>query len=194
MKKISAHLHKTLGFTLIELLIVIAVLGILAVAVLSAINPIEQMNRSRDTGSRSDAEQLIGAIDRYYTSKGYYPWQTGPTDGRAAQMNSFINTKDASQFNDGTANFVLNLLSEGETSEVKSSFVNRMISPNYNTLYIYNRGNLGDSTYVCFVPQSSAFNDDANKRCNSGMPMDFDAEANVCAVAAQGGKSLSCLP
>ncbi|PJA42861.1 prepilin-type cleavage/methylation domain-containing protein, partial [Candidatus Woesebacteria bacterium CG_4_9_14_3_um_filter_39_10] len=62
------------GFTLIELLIVIAVLGILAVAVLSAINPIEQINRSRDTGSRSDAEQLLGGVDRYYATNGYYPW------------------------------------------------------------------------------------------------------------------------
>ncbi|NIT03538.1 prepilin-type N-terminal cleavage/methylation domain-containing protein, partial [Candidatus Saccharibacteria bacterium] len=52
------------GFTMIELLIVIAVIGILAIAVLAAINPIEQINRGRDTGSRSDAEQLIGAIDR----------------------------------------------------------------------------------------------------------------------------------
>ena len=31
------------GFTLIELLIVISILGILAVAVLSAINPVEQL-------------------------------------------------------------------------------------------------------------------------------------------------------
>ena len=46
-----------LGFTMIELLIVITILGILAVAVLSAINPIEQINRGRDTGRQSDAEQ-----------------------------------------------------------------------------------------------------------------------------------------
>jgi prepilin-type N-terminal cleavage/methylation domain-containing protein len=64
------------GFTMIELLIVIAVLGILAVAVLASINPIEQINRGRDTGSRGDAEQLISAIDRYYAAKGYYPWMT----------------------------------------------------------------------------------------------------------------------
>ena len=68
---------KRKGFTLIELLIVITLLGILAVAVLSAINPIEQINRSRDTSSKSDAEQLINAIDRYYASKGYYPWTSG---------------------------------------------------------------------------------------------------------------------
>lgn len=68
---------RRLGFTMIELLIVIAVLGILAVAVLAANNPIEQINRGRDTGSRSDAEQLLSAIDRYYAGKGYYPWADG---------------------------------------------------------------------------------------------------------------------
>jgi prepilin-type N-terminal cleavage/methylation domain-containing protein len=51
---------KRLGFTMIELLIVIAVLGILAVAVLAQLTS-EQINRGRDTGSRSDAEQLISA-------------------------------------------------------------------------------------------------------------------------------------
>ena len=64
------------GFTMIELLVVIAILGILAVAVLSAINPIEQINRGRDTGSRSDAEQLLSAIDRYNAFNGYFPWVT----------------------------------------------------------------------------------------------------------------------
>ena len=49
---------------MIELLIVIAILGILAVAVLAAINPIDRLT-GRDTGTRSDAEQLLGAIDRF---------------------------------------------------------------------------------------------------------------------------------
>ena len=68
------------GFTMIELLIVIAVLGVLATAVLSAINPIEQINRGRDTGSRSDSEQLLSAFDRYYTTQELYPWQDTADD------------------------------------------------------------------------------------------------------------------
>ena len=63
------------GFTMIELLIVIAVIGILAVAVLSAINPLEQIRRGRDTGSRSDSEQLISAINRRYSVLALFPWQ-----------------------------------------------------------------------------------------------------------------------
>lgn len=62
------------GFTMIELLVVIAVLGILAVAVLSAINPIEQINKGRDTGHQSDAEQLLSGVDRYFALHELYPW------------------------------------------------------------------------------------------------------------------------
>ena len=84
MKKLLAWLKKLFGssesgFTLIELLIVITILGILATAVLAAINPLEQISRGRDTGSKSDAEQLLSGIARYNAAQGYYPWQTAPS-------------------------------------------------------------------------------------------------------------------
>jgi prepilin-type N-terminal cleavage/methylation domain-containing protein len=61
------------GFTMIELLVVIAVIGVLAVAVLSSINPIEQINKGRDTDiGRCCA--TINAIDRYYAIHEIYPW------------------------------------------------------------------------------------------------------------------------
>ena len=56
------------GFTLIELLVVITLIGILAVAVLSALNPIEQINKARDAGKRADSSQLLEALDRYFAS------------------------------------------------------------------------------------------------------------------------------
>ena len=62
------------GFTMIELLVVISVIGILAVAVLSSINPIEQINKGRDTRTRTDAAQLINAVDRYFSIQESYPW------------------------------------------------------------------------------------------------------------------------
>lgn len=64
---------KRKGFTLIEMLIVIAVIGVLAVAVLSAINPIEQMRKARDTRRRSNAAELMNALERYYTTYEAYP-------------------------------------------------------------------------------------------------------------------------
>jgi len=179
------------GFTLIELLIVIAVLGILAVAVLSAINPIEQINRSRDTGSRSDAEQLINALDRYYASKGFYAWQfgatsTNPDTGWEAVATSWTD-------DDTPAQQVLTKLSSGGTAEIKASFVNRIIDTGYNTLYVYNRGQVGDSTYICFLPKSSAFQDEAGTRCNADLPVDYPA--NSCSANCDANNNCwACLP
>jgi len=62
------------GFTLIELLIVIAILGVLAVVVLVAINPVQQLARTRDAGRMSTVAQLGHAAESYYTShNGVYP-------------------------------------------------------------------------------------------------------------------------
>lgn len=50
------------GFTLVELLIVIAVLGTLAVVVLIALNPVQQLARTRDAGRDSSVAQLGRAM------------------------------------------------------------------------------------------------------------------------------------
>jgi prepilin-type N-terminal cleavage/methylation domain-containing protein len=56
------------GFTLIELLIVIAILGVLAVVILVAINPQEQLARTRDAGRTSTITQLGHAMQAYGAS------------------------------------------------------------------------------------------------------------------------------
>jgi prepilin-type N-terminal cleavage/methylation domain-containing protein len=181
------------GFTLIELLIVIAVLGILAVAVLSAINPIEQINRSRDTGSRSDAEQLLGAIDRYYATAGYYPWKTSPSLPVVSDATAWGVVNNT--WTDGTT-AVLTKLSAAGTGELKGSFTTRITTSSYNSLYKYHEGSQGNSTYVCFLPKSSAFQAEAWARCGgtggTGLPTDLQGVAsNVCGSATT---AYSCLP
>lgn len=57
------------GFTLIELLIVIVILGILATAVLVAMDPAEQIARGKDAGIISSVGQLGHAVQAYYTSQ-----------------------------------------------------------------------------------------------------------------------------
>ncbi|MCJ7805866.1 type II secretion system GspH family protein [Patescibacteria group bacterium] len=158
------------AFTMIELLIVIAVLGILAVAVLSAINPIEQINRSRDTGNRSDSEQLISAIDRYYANNGFYPWTTGASDTATALAWTKVNTawKDS-----GGSTGVLGKLSQSGTEELKASFIDRISGTTYNFLYAQNNGLQGSSTYVCFLPKSASFKTDASTRCAGTLPTDY---------------------
>ena len=61
---------KNKGFTLIELLIVMAILGVLAVVVLVAINPVQQLARTRDAGRKSGVAQLGRSMEAYYTSRG----------------------------------------------------------------------------------------------------------------------------
>jgi len=64
------------AFTLVELLIVIGLLGAIALIVISAINPIEQSNRARDTKYKADASQLVSAAERYFVSQAAFPWTT----------------------------------------------------------------------------------------------------------------------
>jgi len=181
---------KRKGFTLIELLIVITLLGILAVAVLSAINPIEQINRSKDTARQGDCEQLINAFERYYATNGYYPWMSASGDTAALTWTAIGDTAAA-----GISN-----ISGGGTGEVKESFVTRILALD-PPLQAYNRGTQGDSTYVCFKPSSAAFREKAWKRCTEDseygdLPTDYpdDAcpEANCTAEGVDAGSATGC--
>lgn len=219
MKKTNflSKIKSQMAFTMIELLIVIAILGILAVAVLAAINPVEQINRGRDTGSRSDAEQLLSAIDRFYAYKGYYPWVTNPNATSTLAWKGVAGSTAISYDDNGTPASidpwmdaltdgcsVLDKISNGDgvdgstcvgTNEVKRSFIDKITKADYNHLYVYFSGDAGDSLYVCFKPQSGAMQEEAATRCvdtsGSGLPEDFQAAAGDVCVE---GEEYVCLP
>jgi prepilin-type N-terminal cleavage/methylation domain-containing protein len=255
-KNIMQKLKSQLGFTMIELLIVITILGILAVAVLSAINPIEQINRGRDTGSQSDTEQFLSAVDRYNAFQGYYPWQLDADDTETSIMgdNPIIDgvsgdritdialglpvqitlSQPCTELSDPTDDActidtdcpIVDRLSSGDedidatscrgAQELKDSFITRLSDASTRSLYIYHGGTAGGSTYVCFVPQSGAFETAASDRCDNdttgdpgdwtygaGLPEDIGAAARVfiCDPAtdrdADGNEdeaSMVCLP
>ena len=66
----SAHKKFFKGFTLIELLIVIAILGILAAAVLVAINPGKRTRQAQDAKRKNDIGAVATELQGYYTSPG----------------------------------------------------------------------------------------------------------------------------
>ncbi len=152
---------RLLGFTMIELLVVIAVIGVLAVAVLSSIDPLEQINKGKDTKKRSDSAQILNAIDRYYASQQEYPFAI---DSTTADGNLHIINTEMTD--------MLKYLTD--TREIKSSFKTRLLGDkgyeNYLYLYINPQGakNSGDvlGIYTCFQPSSYSFRQEALKHAS----------------------------
>lgn len=164
------------AFTMIELLVVIAVIGVMATAVLSAINPLEQINKGTDTGYRSDSEQLLSAVDRYYSSLGYFPWQNGAQD----TTNLSQAWGNVIALNTATG-FINNLES---TNEIKHGFTIRLLDPNRVPIEVmYNSAATSATMYACFTPKSNSFTTEAFNRCanttaTAGTP--FDASSTAC--------------
>lgn len=214
------------GFTMIELLVVIAILGILAVAVLAAINPLEQIRRGSDTALKSDSEQLINAIDRFIAFNNYYPWDmkgaeaTAIDDAPQRVTNTWV-------VSNGTASCpVVSILSDGMTaddppvacdsvfgaaSELKPTYKTKVLSENMGGatdatrgLFVFkNTTGVDSNQYVCFYPQSNAFQLEAKNRCvdvdGTGLPGDLvGAAPEVCDClstnATQTDLCMICLP
>lgn len=77
------------GFTLIELLIVIAILGILAAAVLVAVNPAKRQNQAKDSQTKSDIGQIATALQAYFTTPG-----SGSYPSAAEGLQLLVTNKD----------------------------------------------------------------------------------------------------
>lgn len=186
MSGLLQKLRSQAGFTMIELLVVIAVIGVLAVAVLSSINPIEQINKGRDTRSRSDAAQLIGAVDRYFAIHEKYPWnetasgqagtfadgwEWGPATADNPLGLDLADYRDEFEFNEADAtddNFWSWVVPLVNTAEIKESFGNRLANIDDNTnFYIIKPNGANRTMYTCFEPSSYSFDLEASQRCDS---------------------------
>ena len=62
---------KLISFTLLELLVVVAILGLLTILSIRALNPARI--KARDTRRVADLQQLSKALELYYLEKGFYP-------------------------------------------------------------------------------------------------------------------------
>ena len=70
------HPRSRKGFTLIELLIVMGVLGIIIGSAFFTLNPLEQLQKSRDAGRKNDLAQIQRALETFYNDYGRYPENT----------------------------------------------------------------------------------------------------------------------
>lgn len=133
------------GFTLIELLIVIAILGILAIGLMAAIDPLEQLKKGHDTATRNAVEEFYNSGMRYYAVKSKFPW--GSTAVNTSTLMSMTNT------------YLQSIVSVGE---LKTRFIDMAKENRLDRIYVtsthadpatQNR----DELTVCFLPESKAF-------------------------------------
>lgn len=152
------------GFTLIELLIVIALLGALAVGLLAALDPFEQLKKGTDTGVRNTVSEIQGSFIRYYAIKNEMPW------GVASENYSWTASE-------GTfTNYINSVIGTGE---LKADFF-KLAGNQLSTINVIATA---DSMTVCFQPKSKSFRSDFNTKYNS-----TGAEDTAC----PNGSSASC--
>jgi len=137
----------TKGFTLIELLIVIALLGALAVALLAALDPLEQIKKGTDTGVRNTVAEIASAFTRYASVKS----GTLPYSGTVAW---------GSVGTDTTGSWYQAVNAVIKTGELKTDFFS-LAQGQLNRIYI-----IGDLSryYVCFAPEAKSFKSDNNTK------------------------------
>ncbi len=146
------------GFTLIELLIVIALLGALAVALLAALDPLEQVKKGTDTGVRNTVAEIQSGAVRYSAIKGgvmpftgTLAWGTVGTVG------------------DTPAYTAINAIIG--TGELKSDFF-KLAGSQLDSIFLTGINDSSTGTQkvaACFVPGSKSFKADNNtKWINSG--------------------------
>lgn len=126
------------AFTLIEVLISVAILSILAIVVFAALNPIEQINRGRDTALIQTAENFVSAVHRYEVTTRKLPWHEN--------LSQEVLTSEPGQTIFST------LISIGE---LKTSFPSSNAS---NLAQMYLTAETDTRFFrVCFAPQSLAY-------------------------------------
>lgn len=64
---------ETNGMTLIEILVVIALIGILASGLIVILNPVKQLQKSRDANRKSEIKQIQAAVELHRSDNSRYP-------------------------------------------------------------------------------------------------------------------------
>jgi len=150
MKRQKACPTSRRGFTLVELLIVIALLGALAIGLIGALDPFEQLKKGTDTGTRDLVNQVQTAVLRYYATTNKMPW---------AIITAFTGEAlTGANMVEGVSNMIV-------AGEMKS---------NFNEIY---KGSL-NKVFVTFIPGSATSSIEI-RACYSPASKSFQVEPNT---------------
>lgn len=174
----------TKGFTLIELLIVIALLGALAVGLLAALDPFEQLKKGTDTGVRNTAAELHGSMVRYYGIKNQMPWcaNVGCTTFRDSLGSEALPA--AGVLGTGLGETITEIAGAGE---LKANF-SELAGGALGKITVFG-ANSTATVEVCYKPNAKSFINDPNTK--------FAAATGIETVdgtcAGEGGADLTCV-
>jgi len=184
MKKFSKGLALSLskGFTLIELLIVIALLGALAVGLLAALDPFEQLKKGTDTSVRNTVAELQGSVIRYYGIKNYMPWCT------LAACTVFRDGDDNDYATPILGNAWTTTIAEIESAgELKTGFSAIAGSGTMAKITIWGVNASNPKIKVCYKPTAKSFINDPNTK----FLLATGLESATC--KGMGGADVTCL-
>lgn len=166
------------GFTLIELLIVIALLGALAVGLIGAIDPFEQLKKGTDTATRDLVSQVQTAIIRYYSVKNNMPYTADPTS-------TDLKTAPIGPEGFGAIQAMVN------AGELRADF-NDIQAGKLDKVWVTGTGAIAGedpAASVCYMPTSKSFKNDPNtKYTKAGVVVTV---APLC-IGQTGGTATDC--
>lgn len=138
------------GFSLIEIVVVVAIVAALIIAVISALNPIEQINRGRDSSSLLLASEFIKTTDRFQAINQPHPWEE---DLLAEPLNSNLSREIIDKF--------------VSANELKNSYISQSAQKLEKVFVTTHNGY--EEIFACFLPESKAFEShDLTKFSQSG--------------------------
>jgi len=185
----------TRGFTLIELLIVIALLGALAVALLAALDPLEQIKKGTDTGVRNTVSEIAGAMTRYasvksgdlpFVKNGPIPWEKIKTSTDAIVASTIPEVGGVGPSGSITVGQIA-IKSAITAGELKADFFT-LAGEQLNNIWI--TGQYTDTVqkiFVCFRPTAKSFLADKNtKYYNVNEDDGTMSESSTCATSGTG--------
>lgn len=149
-----AHIRILILFVLFVILGALLVIGMSSTSIFLTINPLEQINKSKDSAILMDATELSKALQNFFTDNGCYPWDWQDRNSRSPGC------RQHTQLTPGGISFP-ELLggstgSFGETSIIPKLIATSKLSPNFSLkLSKYPRSGSGSAFLSSTNPTST---------------------------------------